>query len=147
MSLKLRVLIADDSAFFRRILSDWTKNEPDLELVGSASNGQEAVEKVLALQPDVVLLDLEMPVKDGLSALNEIVKASPVPVLMSCTECDSGIQKVQEALQCGAYDFISKPHGATPEQQFECQMEFLTKIRAARGLVRLKPMSRQRAGA
>jgi len=79
---RIKVLVVDDSAFMRKIIIDILASSPDIEIIGKARNGQEAIEKVTALAPDVVTMDVEMPVLDGLQALGYIMSECPTPVIM-----------------------------------------------------------------
>ena len=109
---KIRVLVVDDSAFMRRMISDILAEDPGIEVVGTARNGQEAIEELGKLKPDVITLDVEMPVMGGLSALNEIMKVRPTPVLMISSATQAGADATLKALQRGAVDFIAKPSGS-----------------------------------
>ena len=104
----IRVLIVDDSAFMRKALSLMLEEDPDIQVIDTARDGQEAVEKVKQLRPDLVTLDIEMPRMDGLTALRTIMKESPVPVLMLSSLTREGAQITLEALDAGAVDFIPK---------------------------------------
>ncbi len=112
MSDKVRVLIVDDSAFMRSVLTRLISASDDFEIVGTGVNGQEAVDKVKELKPDVVTLDIEMPVKTGIEALSEIVSSdNPVPCVMISSLTEEGAQATLEALELGAVDFIPKALG------------------------------------
>lgn len=106
---KIKVLVVDDSAFMRRILSDIINSHQDIEVIDTARNGEEALEKIQKLKPDVVTLDVEMPKMDGLNALQNIMDISPVPVLMLSSLTKKGADETIKALQLGAVDFIAKP--------------------------------------
>ena len=112
VSQMIRVLIADDSAFMRKVLSDMFASQPDFEVAGTARNGQETVEKVRALSPDLVTLDVNMPVMDGLEALDIIMKEHPIPVVMLSSLTQKGTEQTVKALALGAVDFISKAGGS-----------------------------------
>ena len=146
MNLRQRVLVVDDSPFFCRILSDWIKGEPDMELVGTASNGQEAIQQAKTLAPDVIVLDLEMPVKDGLTALQEIVREVKCSVLMSSSTTQPAVRQMSFALEFGAYDYIFKPTGKSVTESSSCKGAFLAKVRAARPASTLIDSPQQRAG-
>jgi two-component system chemotaxis response regulator CheB len=103
-----RVLIVDDSAFFRRRLAEIITADPGLEVAGTASNGQEAIDQVLALKPDVATMDMEMPVMDGISAVKKIMELRPIPVLMLSTWTTEGAKSTLDALEAGAADFLPK---------------------------------------
>ncbi|MBQ7498926.1 MAG: chemotaxis response regulator protein-glutamate methylesterase [Selenomonas sp.] len=108
----IRVLIADDSAFMRKVLADMFASQPDFEVAGTARNGQETVEKVRELSPDLVTLDVNMPVMDGLEALDIIMKEHPLPVVMLSSLTQKGTEQTVKALALGAVDFISKAGGS-----------------------------------
>lgn len=112
VSQMIRVLIADDSAFMRKVLSDMFASQPDFEVAGTARNGQETVEKVRELSPDLVTLDVNMPVMDGLEALDIIMKEHPIPVVMLSSLTQKGTEQTVKALALGAVDFISKAGGS-----------------------------------
>jgi two-component system chemotaxis response regulator CheB len=105
----VRVLVVDDSAFMRRLLSDLLSNSGRLQVVGTARNGEDAVAKNLKLQPDVITLDVEMPVMDGLQALRRLLATRPVPVVMVSSLTQTGANTTLEALSLGAVDFVGKP--------------------------------------
>ncbi|MBN8689181.1 MAG: chemotaxis response regulator protein-glutamate methylesterase [Armatimonadetes bacterium] len=128
-----KVLVVDDSPFIRRIISDWIKGENDLEFVGSASNGREAVEMAARLKPDVITLDVEMPVMDGLTALRQIMKDCPTAVIMVSSVTSQGASATISALEAGALDFVTKPEGSTSIKVISCKAELLQKIRASKG--------------
>jgi len=107
-ALKIKVLVVDDSGFFRRRLVDMINSDPRLEVLDTANNGREAVEKVLALKPDVVTMDYEMPIMDGISAVREIMKSAPTPVLMFSSLTYEGASVTLDALEAGALDYLPK---------------------------------------
>jgi len=104
----VRVLIVDDSGFFRRRLSEIIARDPRLEVIGMASNGLEAVTQVSLLKPDVISMDIEMPVMDGISAVRKIMAQHPTPILMLSTWTTEGAKSTLEALDAGAVDYIPK---------------------------------------
>ncbi len=104
----VRVLIVDDSGFFRRRLSEIIALDPRLEVVGMASNGLEAVAQVTLLKPDVISMDIEMPVMDGISAVRKIMAQQPTPILMLSTWTTEGAKSTLEALDAGAVDYLPK---------------------------------------
>lgn len=103
-----KVLVVDDSTFFRRRVSEILNQSTDLEVVGDARNGKEAIEAVKRLNPDVVTMDIEMPVMDGISAVKEIMRSHPVPVIMFSSLTYEGAQATLDALDAGAMDFLPK---------------------------------------
>ncbi len=104
----MRVLIVDDSAFMRRAISSMLNNEPDIQIVGLAKNGLEAVEFARKLKPDVITLDIEMPEMDGLTALRRIMRESPTQVLMVSSLTTEGSHASLQALRLGAADVLAK---------------------------------------
>ena len=130
VSQMIRVLIADDSAFMRKVLSDMFASQPDFEVAGTARNGQETVEKVRELSPDLVTLDVNMPVMDGLEALDIIMKEHPIPVVMLSSLTQKGTEQTVKALALGAVDFISKAGGSISSID-GITSEILEKCRAA----------------
>ncbi len=130
VSQMIRVLIADDSAFMRKVLSDMFASQPDFEVAGTARNGQETVDKVMQLSPDLVTLDVNMPVMDGLEALDIIMKEHPMPVVMLSSLTQKGTEQTVKALALGAVDFISKAGGSISSID-GITSEILEKCRAA----------------
>ena len=126
----IRVVIADDSAFMRMVLSDMFKKQSDFEVVGVAKNGKEAVEKVKELSPDLVTMDVNMPVMDGLQALEVIMKDCPTPVVMFSSLTQEGAKATIKALSLGAVDFVSKMGGSISKVD-TVEDEILTKARTA----------------
>lgn len=108
---KHKLLVVDDSAFMRKIISDFFNDHPTIEVVGTARNGQDALRKVETLRPDVVTLDVEMPVMDGIEALKEIMKKYPMPVVMLSSKTREGTHSTLSAMENGAFDFVAKPSG------------------------------------
>ena len=128
----IRVVIADDSAFMRMVLSDMFRKQPDFEVIGVAVNGKEAVEKVKTLKPDLVTMDVNMPVMDGLQALEAIMKDCPTPVIMFSSLTQDGAMATIKALSSGAVDFVSKVGGSISKVD-TVEDEILAKARAAVG--------------
>lgn len=108
----IRVLVVDDSAFMRKMLADMLNNHAEIEVVDKARNGKDAIEKVMKLHPDVVTMDVEMPVMSGLEALKEIMQTRPTPVVMVSSITKKGTETTIKAMEYGAFDFISKPSGS-----------------------------------
>ncbi|MCZ2723311.1 chemotaxis response regulator protein-glutamate methylesterase [Marinomonas sp. 15G1-11] len=106
--MPVKVLVVDDSGFFRRRLVEIFESDPRLEVIGTATNGQEAVDKVQSLKPDVVTMDYEMPVLDGIAAVANIMKLRPTPVLMFSSLTHEGARVTLDALEAGAVDFMPK---------------------------------------
>jgi two-component system chemotaxis response regulator CheB len=105
----IRVMVVDDSAFMRFTIAQQLNGDPELQVVGVASNGRQALQLLPQLKPDVITLDVEMPVMDGLSTLREIMKNYPRPVIMFSSLTKEGAAETIRALMLGAVDFVPKP--------------------------------------
>jgi two-component system chemotaxis response regulator CheB len=103
-----KVLVVDDSSFFRRRVTDILNKDPQLEVIDVAVNGQEAVDKALSLKPDVITMDIEMPVLNGIQAVKKIMAQSPTAILMFSSLTHQGAKATLEALEAGALDFLPK---------------------------------------
>ncbi|MBI4733467.1 MAG: response regulator, partial [Rubrobacteridae bacterium] len=101
---RIRVLVVDDSFFIRKRLVDMLWTDSDIDVVDTAQNGLEAIEKIARLKPDVVTLDIEMPKMDGLTALKGIMSSSPTAVIMVSTLTEEGSHAAAQALMDGAVD-------------------------------------------
>lgn len=104
----IKVLVVDDSVFFRRRVSEILNSHPQLEVIDTANNGKEALEKVQQLRPDVVTMDIEMPVMNGIDAAREIMWVRPTPILMFSSLTHEGAKATLDALDAGAVDFLPK---------------------------------------
>ncbi len=108
---RIKVLVVDDSAIVRKLLSDAISGESDLEVVGTAPDAYVARDKILALQPDVLTLDIEMPRMDGLTFLKKVMQYHPMPVIIISSLGQASCQAALEALRLGAVDVLAKPGG------------------------------------
>jgi two-component system chemotaxis response regulator CheB len=126
----IRVLIVDDSAVMRRIISRMLGKDPSIEVAGTAENGQEAIEKVELLKPDVVTMDVEMPRMNGLEALKIIMARSPLPVIMLSALTKEGADTTLDALNMGASDFVPKDFTSGTGTLPKIEEELLRKVRA-----------------
>ncbi|MFM5351675.1 protein-glutamate methylesterase/protein-glutamine glutaminase [Aeromonas dhakensis] len=106
--MAIKVLVVDDSSFFRRRVSEIITQDPMLTVIDTAQNGREAVEKAQQLRPDVITMDIEMPVMDGISAVREIMAKCPTPILMFSSLTHEGAKATLDALDAGALDFLPK---------------------------------------
>ncbi|MEC9254379.1 MAG: response regulator, partial [Pseudomonadota bacterium] len=106
--MALKVLVVDDSGFFRRRVTDIINADPRLEVIGVAENGLQAIELNDKLKPDVITMDYEMPVMDGITAVRKIMASTPVPVLMFSSLTFEGARVTLDALDAGAVDFLPK---------------------------------------
>ena len=134
---KIKVLIVDDSVVVRRIISDTLSTDPALEIVGIAANGHIALEKIARLKPDVITLDIEMPVMDGLQTVVEVRKLYPrLPVIMFSTLTERGARASLDALALGANDYVTKPSnvGSVGEAMQCLRDDLIPKIKALCGL-------------
>ncbi len=109
----IKVLIVDDSLFMRTVLKDMLSTDNRISVVGSARNGKEALNLIPKLKPNVITLDIEMPVMDGITTLKQIMADNPLPVIMLSTLTKDGATLTLEALDLGAVDYIPKPSGTT----------------------------------
>ncbi|MFL6060724.1 MAG: chemotaxis response regulator protein-glutamate methylesterase [Marmoricola sp.] len=136
----IRVLVVDDSALVRRLVTTSLILDPEIEVAGTAVNGREAISMVEALKPDAVTLDIEMPVLDGLGALEAIRRAHPrLPVIMFSTLTEKGATKTLEALSLGASDFVTKPSNTTSmaESMASVREQLIPKVKALVGARKL----------
>src|SRR5579859_3198261 len=126
---KIKVLIVDDSAIVRKILSDAIAAESDLEVVGTAPDPFIARDKIVALRPDVLTLDIEMPRMDGLTFLKKLMQHHPMPVIVISSLAQASCHTTLEALQFGAVEVLAKPGG--PYSVGDLRNTLASKIRAA----------------
>jgi two-component system chemotaxis response regulator CheB len=137
----IRILIVDDSVVIRRLLSDTLSGDPALEVVATASDGRIALAKISLLKPDLITLDIEMPVMNGLEALVEIRKLYPkLPVIMFSTLTERGAAATLDALALGASDYATKPSNTgSPAVAIErIRTDLIRKIKALCGVAPLK---------
>jgi len=142
----MRVVIVDDSAFMRRALSQMLSSAPDIQVIGSAANGREGVEMIQRLAPDVVTLDVEMPVMDGLTALQRIMRDCPTQVLMVSSLTTEGSRAALRALSLGAADFLAKDTSQVSLSITNIQDELIAKVRALGAACRPRARGQQSSG-
>ena len=130
---KTRVLIVDDSSFMRMAIRSVLSKDLSIEIVGTAADGMEGVEKAIALKPDIITMDVEMPRMDGIAALKQIMAKAPTKVIMVSTLTNQGAKSTFEALDAGAIDYIPKNVTDSSEAQNVFRDELLRKVRAAGG--------------
>jgi two-component system chemotaxis response regulator CheB len=128
---KIKVLIVDDSAIVRQILSETIAAEPDMEVVGTAPDAYVARDKIRALNPDVLTLDIEMPRMDGLTFLKQVMRECPIPTIIISSLGQSSCTATLEALRCGAVDVFAKPAG--PYSVGDLRQSLTARIRGAAG--------------
>ncbi|WP_174735026.1 protein-glutamate methylesterase/protein-glutamine glutaminase [Mesobacillus harenae] len=143
---KIKVLIADDSAFMRKLLQELLSADPRIEVVGTARNGEDAFLKIKKLNPDVVTLDVEMPILNGFEALKLIMEEHPVPVVMVSSATAKGAEATLQAIQAGAFDFVAKPSGTISLDLHKIKDDLIGKVILAKTanlnkkLVQARPM-------
>lgn len=128
---RIRVLTVDDSALMRQVLATLLSKDPEIEVVGSAPDPFIAREKIKALNPDVITLDVEMPKMDGLTFLEKLMRGHPMPVVMVSSLTEAGCQTTLRALELGAVDFITKPKIDLREGMEEVAQDLIAKVKAA----------------
>ena len=127
----MRVLVVDDSAFMRKVITEMINSDPQLNVIGTAINGLDALEKIPKLRPDVLTLDVIMPRMDGLTTLKHIIKQHPLPVIMLSSATQKGTQETFEALKYGAIDYVPKPSGQISLDINKIKDELIAKIKTA----------------
>ncbi len=134
--MPVRVLVVDDSAFFRRRLTEILSSDSHIKVVGVAAHGKEAVEQVIALNPDVITMDIEMPVMDGITAVKMIMQSHPTPILMFSSLTTDGAKATLDALEAGAVDFLPKRMEEISTDRETAKRQLCARVRliGARGL-------------
>jgi len=130
----VRALVVDDSSFMRKSLTQILESDKSIEVVGAAVDGEDAIRKVKQLRPDVVLLDIEMPVMDGLASLAHIMAECPTPVLMLSALNKKEAAIAIKSLDHGAVDFIPKPSGVISYDIDKLRHEIIAKVKTAAGV-------------
>ena len=146
LNRRIRVLIVDDSALVRKLLTEMLGSAHDIEVVGAAPDAYSAREKIKALNPDVLTLDVEMPRMDGMTFLRNLMRLRPMPVVMVSSLTEAGAEVTLDALSVGAVDYLSKPKvdlaATLADYQTSCSRRCAAPRRRGSG-----PMSRNRTGA
>jgi two-component system chemotaxis response regulator CheB len=143
MGRKIRVLIVDDSALVRQVLTEILNSDPGIEVVGTATDPYAAREKIKALNPDVLTLDVEMPRMDGLTFLSNLMRLRPMPVVMVSSLTAQGADITLRALELGAVEFVSKPKIDLAHTLNEYADELIEKVKGSAG-VKLDKLERSR---
>ena len=123
-----KVLVVDDSAFMRKVIGDMIERSPRLSLAGTARDGEDALKRVEEYRPDVITLDVEMPRKDGLSVLEDLMRIRPTPVVMVSSQTAKGADVTVRALSIGAADFVLKPSGSISLDMKKVEEELVSKV-------------------
>lgn len=141
---KIKVLIVDDSSLVRKILTDALTSDPAIEVVGTANNGKTAIYKNQVLNPDVITMDIEMPIMNGLDSLREIIQTNPKPVIMMSVLTQHGAAETFKALEYGAIDFVPKPSTMLQMSVEEINELLITKIKSvAKTKIRFKASAKR----
>src|ERR671925_1870966 len=128
---RIRVLIVDDSAFMRKVLQSILTSDPQIEVVGEARDGRDAVAKAESLKPDVITMDINMPGMDGLQATEIIMSSNPRPILIVSSETREGAGTTLKALELGAIDFVAKPSSGVDLDMNTVRDEICRKVKMA----------------
>lgn len=126
-----KVLVVDDSAFMRKLIKDIVESDPSFEVIATARNGRDALDKLQELEVDAVTLDVEMPEINGLEALEKIMAIKPLPVIMISSLTGQGTKETILALEKGAFDVVCKPSGSISLDLHKVKDELLEKLKAA----------------
>ncbi len=143
MTSKIRVLVVDDSALVRKLLSQLLESEGDIEVVGTAHDPYMARDKIKALNPDVLTLDVEMPKMDGVSFLRNLMRLRPMPVVMVSTLTEGGADTTLQAMELGAVDYVTKPKLDFSHRIEDYAREIIDKVRIA-SRARVRPLDATR---
>src|SRR5712692_5835956 len=128
---KVRVLIVDDSAFMRKVLETILVSDPQLQVIGHAKDGREAIALAESLKPDVITMDINMPHMDGLQATAQIMTVNPRPIVVVSSESREGAASTLKSLELGAIEFVAKPSSGVDLDMHSIKDELLRKVRMA----------------
>lgn len=128
--MKKKVLVVDDSAFMRKVISDIINSNDNFEVAGIARNGKDALDLIPKLNPDIITLDIEMPIMDGITCLKKIVELYDIPVIMCSSLTKEGAYQTITTLEIGAFDFITKP-GIVGFEKTNIKEDLISKLLAA----------------
>ena len=128
---EIKLLIVDDSLLMQKVLSDLLKSDKQINVVGTARNGEEALAKAASLHPDVITMDIEMPIMNGLTAVRRIMETNPTPVIMVSALTQREAVLTLKALEFGAVDYIPKPSGQISLNMDSVRAELISKVKTA----------------
>ncbi len=129
--MPIRALIVDDSALMRRLIRDILSSDSSIEIIDIAHDGKDAVEKALRLHPDVITMDVEMPIMNGIEAVKQIMSSNPIPIVMVSALTSKDANVTLDALNAGAVDFICKPSGSISTDIGVIGAEIVNKVKSA----------------
>lgn len=124
----IRVLIIEDSAFMRKMITEILESDERIKILGTARNGEEGLKKIKEISPDVVTLDIEMPIMDGMTTLKKIMTTNPLPVIILASGITRGSIDITQAISIGAIDFIEKPSGSISLDIHQIKEEMIEKV-------------------
>lgn len=130
MEEKIKVLVVDDASFMVRAISEILSSDPGIEVVGSARNGLEALDKIKTLHPDVITLDIDMPIMDGIKTIRHIMIEFPIPIVVLSSLFGDGAITF-EALRLGVVDFLPKPSGAISKDIHHAKQQIVDRVKIA----------------
>lgn len=139
--MAIRVLIVDDSGFFRRRLTEILNSDPQIEVVETAEDGKDAIEKARICRPDVITMDIEMPVMNGIDATREIMKQRAVPIIMFSSLTYDGAKATLDALEAGATDFLPKRFDDISNDKAEARNILCARVKSVVSPSKLRPVS------
>ncbi|MBU8906992.1 protein-glutamate methylesterase/protein-glutamine glutaminase [Desertibacillus haloalkaliphilus] len=145
MKKKIRVLVVDDSAFMRKVITDLLQVDERIQVIATARNGKDAIEKIAKHTPDVMTLDVEMPVMNGLDTVKRVMETMPLPIVMVSSTTREGETNTFQAIDDGAVDFIAKPSGPISLDLHKIQDDLIEKVISAAGIQLTKMMNDNRA--
>jgi two-component system chemotaxis response regulator CheB len=128
---QIKILVVDDSLLMQKILTDLLQTDPQINIIGTARDGEEALHKITSLHPDVVTMDIEMPRMDGLTAVKKIMATNPLPVVMVSALTQPEATLTLKALELGAVDYVPKPSGPISLNMDPVRTELISKIKTA----------------
>lgn len=131
MKDRIKILVVDDSLLMQKVLVNLLQSDPQLTVVGTARNGEEALSKIAILNPDVVTMDIEMPKMNGLTAVRKIMETNPLPVVMVSALTQREAQLTLKALELGAVDYVPKPSGPISLDMDTVKEELVSKVKTA----------------